>query len=279
MRTIIDMVQLTRLDCAIASAGIMRMALAAGDAPRAPSHRLSEALVDQPMMRAVLADMALEVEAATALVMRLARAFDRAGERSAARRPMRACSRRRRNIWSARLRRAHLRGHGVPRRQRLCRGERAAAALSRGAGQRDLGGLGQRDVPRRAARIRKRAQWRVRGAGRSCSRSGRPPWRGRCRRFIRAALSRAVDDRSRALRSAGFPCWRRRLHLRNVRRRSQSLFARTGSMVVMVRCLDQAILRPTRPRCCSIAPCRTVTTGARQIPAPLWGEARLPRTE
>jgi putative acyl-CoA dehydrogenase len=76
VRTIINMVQLTRLDCAIASAGIMRMALA--QAIHHARHRtvFQKHLADQPMMRAVLADMALEVEAATALVMRLCRAFD-----------------------------------------------------------------------------------------------------------------------------------------------------------------------------------------------------------
>jgi putative acyl-CoA dehydrogenase len=76
VRTIINMVQLTRLDCAIASAGIMRMALA--QAIHHARHRsvFQKHLADQPMMRAVLADLALEVEAATALVMRLCRAFD-----------------------------------------------------------------------------------------------------------------------------------------------------------------------------------------------------------
>jgi putative acyl-CoA dehydrogenase len=78
VRTIINMVQLTRLDCAIASAGLMRMALT--QAIHHTRHRtvFQKQLADQPMMQAVLADMALEVEAATALVMRLARAFDRA---------------------------------------------------------------------------------------------------------------------------------------------------------------------------------------------------------
>jgi putative acyl-CoA dehydrogenase len=76
VRTIINMVQLTRLDCAIASAGIMRMALAL--ALHHCRHRtvFQKHLVDQPMMRAVLADLAVEVEAATALVMRLCRSFD-----------------------------------------------------------------------------------------------------------------------------------------------------------------------------------------------------------
>jgi putative acyl-CoA dehydrogenase len=87
VRTIIQMVQLTRLDCAIASAGIMRMALA--QALHHARHRtvFQKHLADQPMMQAVLADLALEVEGATALVMRLCRAFDLAGgdQREAAR--------------------------------------------------------------------------------------------------------------------------------------------------------------------------------------------------
>jgi putative acyl-CoA dehydrogenase len=76
IRTILQMVQLTRLDCAIASAGLMRMALA--QAIHHTRHRsvFQKRLADQPAMRSVLADMALDVEAATALVMRLCRAFD-----------------------------------------------------------------------------------------------------------------------------------------------------------------------------------------------------------
>src|SRR5499427_6005926 len=76
VRTIIQMVQLTRLDCAIASAGLMRMALA--QALHHARHRIvfQKRLVDQPMMASVLADMALEAEAAMALIMRLCRSFD-----------------------------------------------------------------------------------------------------------------------------------------------------------------------------------------------------------
>jgi putative acyl-CoA dehydrogenase len=77
IRTIIQMVQLTRQDCAIASAGLMRSGLA--HALHHARHRsvFQKHLADQPLMRAVLADMALHVEAATALVMRLCQAFDR----------------------------------------------------------------------------------------------------------------------------------------------------------------------------------------------------------
>ncbi|MBR0875270.1 acyl-CoA dehydrogenase family protein [Bradyrhizobium tropiciagri] len=78
IRTIIQMVQLTRQDCAIASAGLMRSGLA--HALHHARHRsvFQKHLADQPLMRGVLADMALHVEATVALVMRLCRAFDRA---------------------------------------------------------------------------------------------------------------------------------------------------------------------------------------------------------
>jgi len=77
IRTIIQMVQLTRQDCAIASAGLMRSGLA--HALHHARHRsvFQKHLADQPLMRAVLADMALHVEASIAVVMRLCHAFDR----------------------------------------------------------------------------------------------------------------------------------------------------------------------------------------------------------
>ena len=78
IRTIIQMVQLTRLDCGLASAGFMRMALAQAVHHCRYRSVFQRHLYDQPMMRAVLADLALEVEGAVALIMRLARAFDRA---------------------------------------------------------------------------------------------------------------------------------------------------------------------------------------------------------
>ena len=74
--TIIEMANYTRLDCAIGSAALMRAALV--QAIHHARHRVafSRRLVDQPLMRNVLADLALESEAATVLFMRLARAFD-----------------------------------------------------------------------------------------------------------------------------------------------------------------------------------------------------------
>jgi putative acyl-CoA dehydrogenase len=81
---ILEMVTLTRLDCAVASAGLMRLALA--NAIHHCRHRsaFQKRLVDQPLMQQVLADLALSVEAATALAFRLARSFDRAADAHAA---------------------------------------------------------------------------------------------------------------------------------------------------------------------------------------------------
>src|SRR5947207_14597369 len=78
IRTIIQMVQLTRQDCAIASAGLMRSGLA--HALNHARHRsvFQKHLADQPLMQTVLADLALQLEAMVALVMRLCRAFDQA---------------------------------------------------------------------------------------------------------------------------------------------------------------------------------------------------------
>jgi putative acyl-CoA dehydrogenase len=78
VQTIIDMVTLTRLDCGIASAGLMRIALA--EAVHHARHRKSFGLmlIDQPLMTRVLADMALDMVAAAALVFRLAESYDRA---------------------------------------------------------------------------------------------------------------------------------------------------------------------------------------------------------
>jgi putative acyl-CoA dehydrogenase len=76
--TILEMVQHTRLDCVIGSAGMMRGAVAY--ALHHATHRIAfgRKLSEQPLMTAVLADMALEVEGATALALRLARCFDAA---------------------------------------------------------------------------------------------------------------------------------------------------------------------------------------------------------
>jgi putative acyl-CoA dehydrogenase len=74
--TILDMVALTRLDCTILSAGLMRQALVQALHHTRQRQAFGKLLVDQPLMRNVLADLALESEAAIALTLRIARAID-----------------------------------------------------------------------------------------------------------------------------------------------------------------------------------------------------------
>ncbi|MFL6593779.1 MAG: acyl-CoA dehydrogenase family protein [Luteimonas sp.] len=76
IQTILEMVMLTRLDCMLGSAALMRMALAQGIHHCRHRRAFGKALVDQPLMRNVLADLAIESEAALALSMRVARAVD-----------------------------------------------------------------------------------------------------------------------------------------------------------------------------------------------------------
>lgn len=84
VKTIIEMVHHTRLDCTVAPAAYMRQALA--QALWHTSHRTAfqRKLIDQPLMSRVLADLALESEAATTLAFRIARSFDESKSEAAA---------------------------------------------------------------------------------------------------------------------------------------------------------------------------------------------------
>ena len=77
---ILEMGTMTRLDCALGTSGLMRQALSIALNHAAQRQAFGKPLIAQPLMRNVLADLALESEAATALAIRLARAFDRAGD-------------------------------------------------------------------------------------------------------------------------------------------------------------------------------------------------------
>ncbi|WP_458524412.1 acyl-CoA dehydrogenase family protein [Onishia taeanensis] len=74
--TILEMVQQTRLDAAVAPVGMMRQALREAWRHARHRHAFGRALAEQPLMRMVIADLALEVEAGVALGLRTARAFD-----------------------------------------------------------------------------------------------------------------------------------------------------------------------------------------------------------
>ena len=74
--TIIQMVNYTRLDCVLGSTGLIRRAIAEATHHAANRSAFGRPLIDQPLMRNVLADLCLESEASTVLALRLARAID-----------------------------------------------------------------------------------------------------------------------------------------------------------------------------------------------------------
>ncbi|MBI4942447.1 MAG: acyl-CoA dehydrogenase family protein [Actinobacteria bacterium] len=77
VRTIVEMVALTRLDCVLGTAALMRQAVAQATHHAAHRSAFGRRLADAPLMQAVLADLAVESEAATVLGLRLAGAVDR----------------------------------------------------------------------------------------------------------------------------------------------------------------------------------------------------------
>jgi putative acyl-CoA dehydrogenase len=80
VRTIIEMVAATRLDCVLGSASLMRRAVAEASWHVAHRSAFGGLLADKPLMQNVIADLAVESEAATALAIRLAAAVDRADD-------------------------------------------------------------------------------------------------------------------------------------------------------------------------------------------------------
>src|SRR5690606_4131048 len=84
VRTIIEMVHHTRLDTALAAAGLMRQAVVQAVHHTAHRTAFQRLLSDQPLMRNVLADLVVEWVAATMMAARVARSFDEAGASPAA---------------------------------------------------------------------------------------------------------------------------------------------------------------------------------------------------
>ena len=149
LHTILEMVNHTRLDCVLGSTALMRRAVAEATHHAAHRSAFGRMLAEQPLMRNVLADLCVESEAATVTALRLARAFDEADV------PFRRLATAVAKFWICK-RTPPLVGRGarVPGRQRLRRGVAAAAPLPREPAQLDLGGIRQRQRPRRPARAR-----------------------------------------------------------------------------------------------------------------------------
>lgn len=78
VKTIVEMVNCTRLDCVLGTTSLMRQAVAQATHHAAYRAAFGRILIDQPLMQNVLADLAVESEAATVLALRLARAADEA---------------------------------------------------------------------------------------------------------------------------------------------------------------------------------------------------------
>ena len=200
--TIIEMVGHTRLDCVIGTAAGMRWGVANATWHAAHRSAFGKLLAEQPLMRNVLADLCVESEAATALAMRLARAYDEAAAGDARAAAFKRLATAVAQVLGLQARpRPRLRGARVPRRQRLRRGVGHAAAVSRGAADVDLGGLGQRHGARRAARAGAAPAVARR---RSSTSSTRPPapTRGSTRSARGCARARRPGRRSSRARGA-----------------------------------------------------------------------------
>ncbi len=200
VRTIIRMVNHTRLDCLIGSATSMRWGTA--QAVHHARHRsaFGKPLVEQPLMRNVLADLAIESEAATAVAFRIARAYDEADA------PLPPLRHRGDEALGLQARPpARDRGAGVPGRQRLRRGVAHAAPLPRQPAELDLGGLGQRLRARRAARDAQGARGPARLPRRVRAGPRRRPALGRPARPARRHAARPTPS---SRRGGSSPSWR-----------------------------------------------------------------------
>jgi hypothetical protein len=143
VRTIMEMVAMTRFDCMLGSAASQRQGVA--QAIHHATHRraFGEALVRQPLMRNVLADLQLEVEGSLAIALRMARALDRPGD-DRERLLLRIGPAGRQVLDMQKEPATRVRGDGMSRRQWRDRRLHHRAPLPRRADQRDLGRLGER---------------------------------------------------------------------------------------------------------------------------------------
>ncbi|RLU87602.1 isovaleryl-CoA dehydrogenase [Streptomyces griseocarneus] len=148
VRTIVEMVNMTRLDCVIGSAAGMRAGLRQALHHTAYRRAFGAELVDQPLMRNVLADLAVESEAATVLAMRLAAALDRSEVGDAAEAALRRLALAAGKYWVCKRGSAHaaealecLGGNGYVEESGMPRLYREAPLLSIWEGSGNVGAL------------------------------------------------------------------------------------------------------------------------------------------
>ena len=140
LSVLLEMAATTRLDCVLGSAALLRQALVRAAHHARHRQAFGKPLAEQPLMRNVLADLALESEASMALALRLARAVDDAP--TPARGRWRAWARRRQAVGLQTRRGGGGRVPGGLGRQRLRRRRPHAQAVPRDAGEFSLGRLG-----------------------------------------------------------------------------------------------------------------------------------------
>ncbi|MEU2870853.1 acyl-CoA dehydrogenase family protein [Streptomyces olivoreticuli] len=148
VRTIVEMVNMTRLDCVIGSAAGMRAGLRQALHHTAHRRAFGAELIDQPLMRNVLADLAVESEAATVLAMRLAAALDRSEAGDAAESALRRLALAAGKYWVCKRGSAHaaealecLGGNGYVEESGMPRLYREAPLLSIWEGSGNVGAL------------------------------------------------------------------------------------------------------------------------------------------
>lgn len=148
VRTIVEMVNMTRLDCVIGSAAGMRAGLRQALHHTAHRRAFGSELIDQPLMRNVLADLAVESEAATVLAMRLAAALDAAEAGDAAESALRRLALAAGKYWVCKRGSAHaaealecLGGNGYVEESGMPRLYREAPLLSVWEGSGNVGAL------------------------------------------------------------------------------------------------------------------------------------------
>ena len=150
IRTIIEMAHATRLDFAIGSSGLMRQALSQAIHHTTNRRAFQRGLIDLPIMRNVVADLAVESEAMMWMSMRLAAALDRS-RRTEAEALCRASARPWQSTGPASARRSSSRKRWNATAATATSPTTDGASLPRSAAERHLGGNRQRHLPRRAA--------------------------------------------------------------------------------------------------------------------------------
>jgi len=139
IRTIIEMAHFTRLDFAIGSCGLMRQALTQAIHHTTSRRAFQRSLIDFPIMRNVVTDLAIESEALMWMSMRLAAALDREHLDRSEGLLSRICTPVAK-YWACKEGSAvRSRGPRMSRRKRLHRRSLHGAAVSGGTSQRDLG--------------------------------------------------------------------------------------------------------------------------------------------